>query len=385
MARSALLRTAALCGGAVLLSLSSSPSARAEEPGPKVHSVAVLGIESDDAEEQAEALTTTLRTKVRASAGWSLGEASQSLGILTAALKCPQRPDAPCEGRIAEQIKSDRFVWGSMRKGGNGKVNVELHFYEKGKPDISASASYSENLKDQNDDSLRREAQAMLAKLQTTSVGTVTVRSSQPDGDVTIDGTRKEALKGGMLKVELASGAHTFDTNSGGSTEHKTVEVVGGKNVEVGAGPAPVTDGDGPTFFTTRHVVGIGAGVVGVGAAVTSIVMALNYQDLVSKMNDKLTFVKPGVDAKNTCNDKGQAANACEFYNSNNGTAQTYSGLAWAFGGLAVAGIGASVYLLVVSPGNAESAPAPKTGLGSVQFVPQMGKTGGSMSVTGSF
>ena len=101
MDRRAFSRTGALLASATLVSLFSSATARAEEPGPKVHSVAVLGIGSDDAEEQAEALTTTLRTKVRATAGWSLGEANQSLSMLTAALPSrrvisPQSMIHPC-------------------------------------------------------------------------------------------------------------------------------------------------------------------------------------------------------------------------------------------------------------------------------------------------
>src|SRR5690242_13691103 len=52
-------------------------------------SVAVLGLDSDDAEEQADALTGALRSRIRASQGWSLVDTTQSLGMLTAALRCP--------------------------------------------------------------------------------------------------------------------------------------------------------------------------------------------------------------------------------------------------------------------------------------------------------
>jgi hypothetical protein len=305
--------------------------------------------------------------------------------MLTAALKCPQVPDGACEQRISEQIKSDRYVWGSMRKGPAGKVSVELHFYEKGKSGVTASASYSENLKDQNDDSLRREASGLLSKLQSTSVGSVSVRSSTADGEVMIDGARKEQLKAGSLKVDLASGPHTFDITPGGAPgEHKTVEVVGGKTVEVSAGPAPVTDDAGPVV-SKRKVLGIGAGVIGVGAAVTSVAFAVAWQGLQDDNNAQLKNVPKGADVTTLCNDKSAASVACSHYNSNNGSAQLFSGLAWGFGGLAVAGIGASVYLLFINPNGGEAPKAGSQALQTFHVLPSMGPTGGSMSVAGSF
>lgn len=385
MDRRGLSRTASLLAGAVLVSIFSSRAARAEDPGPKVHAVAVLGIESDDAEEQAEALTTALRTKVRAGPGWSLGESAQSLSMLTAALKCPQRPDGACEQRISEQIKSDRYVWGSMRKGAPGKVSVELHFYEKGKTGVIASASYSDNLKDQNDDSLRREAQGLLAKLQSTSVGSVNVRSSTADGEIVIDGVRKEMLKAGQLKVDLSAGPHTFDVSpAGAAIEHKNVEVVGGKTIELSAGPAPIVDGEVGPVVPKRKIIGIGAGVIGVGAAVTGIAFGVAWKGLQDSNDTELKNVPKGADVTTFCNDKGAASVACSHYDSNNGTAQLYSGLGLGFGALAVAGIGASVYLLFVSPNGDSDAPKTAAQPG-VRLLPQVGPGIGAMSVAGSF
>src|SRR4051812_45323916 len=62
--------------------------------------VLVLSLDSDDAEEHADALTGALRSRIRASQGWSLVETTQSLGMLTAALRCPAKPlTADCEQR----------------------------------------------------------------------------------------------------------------------------------------------------------------------------------------------------------------------------------------------------------------------------------------------
>src|SRR5579859_3376081 len=80
--------------------------------GPRPISVHVLEIDSDDADDQAEALTGAIRSRVRVAPGWQLVETTQSLSMLTAALRCPQHPDAPCLQKIADQLKADRFIWG---------------------------------------------------------------------------------------------------------------------------------------------------------------------------------------------------------------------------------------------------------------------------------
>ena len=76
--------------------------ARAEAPGAHAMPVHVLGIDSDDAEDQADALTLALRSRVRSAPGWSLQETQHTLSMWTAALRCPQRPDAACLARIGD-------------------------------------------------------------------------------------------------------------------------------------------------------------------------------------------------------------------------------------------------------------------------------------------
>jgi hypothetical protein len=376
----------------------TSGRARAEEAGPKIVPVAVLGIDSDDAEEQADALTAAIRARVRAAPGWSLGDATQPLGMLTAALKCPAHPDAACEQRIAEQIKHDSFIWGVMKKGPGGKVNAELHFYQKGKP-VTANTSYSDNLKDQNDDALRREAQQLVTKLQATTVGGIAVHSNMADGDVTIDGTRKEQLKGGQLHVDIATGPHTVEVSTAGYPPQKTtVTVVGARDAlfepQFGA-PEKVEQ---PKPFPTRTVIGYGAIALGVGAGVASGVFFANWASLNSKENDLLSKIPNGdacdLQQKLAGTPQAQAAiDACAYHQNHNGEAQTSSALGFVFGGLAVAGIGAGLYIIMTTPKEAEAAPPAAAQvetkkaavLSNVQVLPAVGPQGGTMSLKASF
>jgi hypothetical protein len=117
---------------AVLAVMLLSGTARAQA-GARSNSVHILEVDSDDADDQAEALTGALRSHLRASPGWNLIETTQSLSMLTAALRCPRRPDAACLARIGDRLKADRFIWGLMNRGPRHQVVVELHFWIRGK------------------------------------------------------------------------------------------------------------------------------------------------------------------------------------------------------------------------------------------------------------
>src|SRR5678815_1651458 len=95
-----------LLGGGLV---SFGSAARAEPPGPGVLPVDVIAIHSDEVDEQAEALTATIRSRVRALRGFSLHESDYALEVLTLGLKCGEVPDDPCQAKIADQIRADRY------------------------------------------------------------------------------------------------------------------------------------------------------------------------------------------------------------------------------------------------------------------------------------
>ena len=70
------------------------------------------------------------------------------LEVLTLSLKCVEPPDPDCQVRIADQIQSDRFVWGILNKkaGDESTVVGEVNFLVRGKGTSKAALSYSANL-----------------------------------------------------------------------------------------------------------------------------------------------------------------------------------------------------------------------------------------------
>jgi hypothetical protein len=189
----------------------------AEQNNPKATPVYVLDIDTDDSDDQADALTQALRARVRQAPGWTLAETTQSLGKLIVVLKCPPKPDAACLQRIGDQIKADRFVWGQMTKRGK-EVTIDLHLWTRGKPEARASETYSDNLKDPNDDGLKKIAAKLFATVTgSATTGTVTVRvQGSAAGLVLVDGQERAKLVDGVAKLDVPAGAHTVEVRASG-------------------------------------------------------------------------------------------------------------------------------------------------------------------------
>ncbi|MBX3208629.1 MAG: hypothetical protein KF764_26585 [Labilithrix sp.] len=357
-------------------------------------SVAVLALDSDDAEEQADALTGALRSRIRASQGWSLVETSQSLGMLTAALRCPTKPiSAECEQRIADQIKSERYIFGYVTKGPQmGQVTAEIHLYQKSKADTVIRESYADNLKDQNDDILRKIAQRVLERLGGNAVGTIVVRMGGENGEVVVDGDKRVPLQNGTARLDLAPGGHSVEVAVAGQPPQKrNVLVTAGKETVVDLAlastgtPAPAPS-DKP--FPTRKVVGGGLMLVGVAAGAVALVSALAYSDALEK-GDKLqsstnpadTKLPAGKTADDVCGKDGGLSSKDAICQANADANRT-SAVAWATGiGGGVLLLAGAYFLFTDGGSDQEKAAAKK----KTRLVPSVGQSSGGLILSGSF
>ncbi|MBX3259876.1 MAG: hypothetical protein KF782_09300 [Labilithrix sp.] len=379
---------------AVFAFVLSPRGARADESTAHSVAVAVLALDSDDAEEQADALTGALRSRVRASQGWSLVETSQSLGMLTAALRCPMKPiSAECEQRIADQIKSERYIFGYVTKGPQaGQVTAEVHLYQKSKPDTVIRESYADNLKDQNDDTLRKIAQRLLDRLGGNAVGTIVVRMGSENGEVVVDGDKRVPLQNGTARLELAPGGHSVEVAvAGQSPQKRNVLVTAGKETVVDlalatTGSTEPSKSDKP--FPTRKVVGGGLMLVGVAGGAVALISALAYGDALEKgeafqasTNPLDAKLPPGKTADEVCGKEGGLSSS-EAICQANADANRTSTVAW------VTGIGGGLFLLagayfLFTDGGAdqEKAAAKK----KTRLVPTVGQGSGGLVLSGSF
>ncbi len=223
-------------GTPLALVLGAPRAAHAEPQGSGAPPVAVLALSSDDAEEQAEALTSALRSRLRAMRGYSLAEGDYALEVLSLALKCPPTPDAACEARIGDQVHADRFVWGTLaRVRGRHEVVARLHLWTRDKEASATEVTFTDNLTAPTDDAIKKIADAALQKLlPSTTRGGVTVRTSAASAPLFVDGQPAGDAREGRAVLDLAPGEHRVEARpADGPVEAGTVTIRAGTSVQL--------------------------------------------------------------------------------------------------------------------------------------------------------
>lgn len=362
-------------------------AARADQPGGHSVPVAVLALDSEDAEDNADGLTQALRSRVRKAPGWSLINTEQSLGMLTAALKCPARPTPECQQRIADQIKAERYIYGYVQKGPQqGQVTAEIHLFQKGKADTVVRESYADNLKDGNEDSLLKIAGRVVERLGGVAVGIVVVKAPDQTGEIVVDGEKHVPLKDGTAKIELAGGGHAIElAPTSGPVTKRNVLVSPGREtvVEFTSNAHPVVEGPEKPF-PTRKVVGGAIGVTGIALVVVSVVSLAAWSSAISDGEDAANgaLSRNGRPVGDTTECREYDSTCRKFDDS----AKKNSTIAWITGAAGGVALIVGAYLFF-SDGPKESAPAasakapPKP---SMRILPTAGRENG-FAVIGSF
>ncbi len=378
---------------AASVALLAHQPARAETPNARAIPLYVLSIWTNDADDQADALTQTLRARVRQMPGWSLMETNQSFETLAIALRGPPTPDPLCLERIGDQLHADHYVWGTLAKERAGEVSADLRLWTRGKPQVEVNESYAESLKEANEPALREVASRLLTRLTSPGeVGTLIVHAGSGTGTVLVDGVKKSALDRGVARVQLPGGAHTVAVHvSGFDAPAQTANVRAGavEDVSFTLSPSegePRTDEvEGTGAIPTRKVVGYAAIVAGAGFLVAAGVEALNW------LHDKSASDSDRTDVPSNVTDvclqplNAAAQDACEKSKD----AASASTLGWIFAGTGAVVAGTGIWLVMTSPhgsadGTHESA-ALRTTPRKLQVLPVIGTRGGALHVRAAF
>lgn len=389
--------TAAL---AASLALPNTAFCQPKKPAPAAaksdNPLEILGIVSDDVEEQADGLTEALRFQARQLPGVPVGKANQTLDVMTTANKCPQSPDPTCQQDIAKQLKTNQYIWGILKKAPDQKVTIELHHYVKDKPDHILEISYPSNLRDQNDEALRKIARRLLVELLDLKTGFVHVTGIGPMAtcSVKLDGQAVGTLRDGTLLAETTPGEHTI-TTEGCPAFTGTANVTASREVvitlnEGGGKPAPgVTPPveEKKPFFTGRKIAAVSMAGVGVAAGVVGVIFATKWASAKSTGNDELEgFTNP----LNASSPKEYCTGAARLEDGSRGgricdadkDARTASTVAWIAGGAGAALVIGGVVLWVTDPKHEDSK---KAQLGpKVRLNPSLGATNG-LWLSGTF
>lgn len=303
----------------------------AAAPPSKTDTLEILGIVSDDVEEQADALSEALRYQARQLPGVTVGKAVQTLDVMTTANKCPQSPDPTCQQEIAKQLKTTQYIWGILKKIPGEKVEVELHHYVKDKAERVHHGTYSVNLRDQNDEALRRTARLLLVELLQLKTGFVHVTGTGPMATcaVRLDGKDVGILRDGTLLAETTPGEHTITTD-GCPAFTGTAQVTASHEAivtltEPGTKPigvAPPREESKP-YFTGRKIVAASMVGAGLASGIVSVVFLTQYLGNRSAPSDNDTWkISPegqaayGTSASKVCESDASRASAARFFST---------------------------------------------------------------------
>jgi hypothetical protein len=323
----------------------------------------VLTLLSDDAEDQAEALSGALRSRLREKPGVVLDETTMNLATFLAAMACSERPDPLCLLKIGDQLKVQRFVWGSLKKGPeSGQVTADVHLWRRGKADRVAAETFSDNLRDQNDDVLRRIAGRLIDKLVGAPLAAaVTIRVGDASGELVIDGKDRVSIEHGEATVELRPGHHVLEVRSDGyRTVVQPVDVVESTDqvLDVRLVPQEAERPAEPSKpIAARTVLALGLVAVGAGFGVAGTVKAAQFLSLRSEnQRDHETL-----DAANFCDpnqahkaDLGAMQEACDRIKRG----EDARNLEFVFYGIAAAAAGAGIVLLITDTPDARASDA---------------------------
>jgi hypothetical protein len=348
--------------------------------------VQVLGVMTDDALPQAQAITEALRNAVDRKPGFGLAEGEYSLEVMTVALRCPDPPDQACLARIAEKIGAERYIWGNLRKEPKHKVGLHLSYWEKGSNQRDATLSYGASLHDASDDALQRIANELVDRLLGPADGTLVVRMGKLDGEVFINGDSKGKLVGGKATLTLTAGDVEVRVAAEGYRDGQTVaQVPAGGSTEVTLEPValdrepmaperPAETSPGGSHKTVGIVV-LGAGGLATIAG-GFFWWASSSQNTSPEYQDYRAQVPKGVDPceQAKIDHADRIVDLCDKNRTNRI-------LAWIVTPVGVVAMGVGGYLLATSPSRPARSRAP------VRITPLvgLGPTGGSVDLQVSF
>jgi hypothetical protein len=328
-------------------------AARADAPGPNAPPIQVIAIRSDDAEDQADALTAALRNRVRALRGFSLGDGDYALEVLTLGLKCGELPDEACQIKIGNQIRADRFVWGSVKRSKSSRqVVAELHLWTRGRPSTKTEFAFSDNLTAPGDDGLRRLVDEALNVLLERQKAPVASGAGAPAG------ARAASPRATVAASSPAAAAPSPDPA-----------------VNTAATPPDSSESSGSSLHSTLGWTGIGVGAALIGAGVFSVlrVNAIENEDKVDKYRQGF---RPDVDsceqAKAGTNSRIAGAATPTEMQDFCSAAGTFQALQYVFFGLGALSAGAGIYMLATEP----SAPTARS-RSFFAVTPPIGRSGG--------
>ncbi len=374
--------------------------------------VIVLGIQSIEGDDDfARDLTGAIRHASEQVRGWNVSDREVSLSQMIVVHGCSDA-DAACMAAIAQALSAQRIIYGTVRRtstGANYRFSVTVSIFNSESGGIENTVTDAIPREQAEIDFLRQRVRRYVTQLAgTPQVGSIAVRSSVPEAQVSIDGTPSGTTAGGAFTATgIESGPHVVEVSAEGYrtfTHRVNVEV--GAQAEVDATLEAVSDGGGHEEhpgggFPFRPVIGWTA--IGIGAVFGALSLfeafTINswnstgpeensrvgqwqqYRNAVPQGMDACEAARAGMVFAGNLMQRDTAKDVCD-------SADSMQTLQWVFAGISVAALAGGAVLLLIGGGGddspAERDPNATARLREPRLMlsPSIGPEGGSLSAT---
>lgn len=342
--------------------------------------VAVVAVESDDAEALAEALTLSVERGIDKAAGWRKVHVRESLSTLSFAFKCPARPDSACLDRIAQHLGVDLVVWGTMNRAAEGRFDASMHLWRRRGPGTDYTARIVASKDPKNDPLVDANGSACAKNLlapvrstlaiQTSLGGSLVVRVDGLNRGNVVDGRARVDVEPGPHRVELARGVDVLSGREIDVRGDEEVELLLEADAAKGSSNGPLAPSPEPSETSWKTYAGYGGIGVGSALGIAAIVEAVRFANARNELEGQLASVPRSVTDVCTTDTVPNAVNACRSYTS----AESARNLGFVFGAVGVVMVGGGAAFLWQA---AHEAPQRQAHLG---FVPRVG--GGQLTFT---
>ena len=350
--------------------------------------VQVLALQSDDAVDQAQALTLALKSAAERQSNLKLVPGDYSLEVLSLALACPDTPDDACLDKIANKIKAPSFLWGTLQKS-DGKLDLKLNLYRKNGPSRATELRYSPKANDGEataDIADRALAQILSSPASkhneqaATPTGKLLLSADDLEGEIVIDGAPAGPIHDGHAELALEVGDHDVTVRVDGYREAEgNVTVLNGKNVVLRLHPvklgeplrASTSSDDASESHSSNSGAAWGAIIVGgaLGAAGLYSTLRVNsinhdsdfdsYRAGIAKSDDACTEANRGHIVPSATS-PGRISDLCS-------QSKTFEALQYIFFGLGAVAAGTGALILLTD----DSAPPPKKDAARTRRAPE--------------
>ncbi len=245
----------------------------------------VLAFSSNDAVDEAGALTDAFKHAIIGAPGVVDHGKNHALEAVALTAGCDDPMAASCAPKIANEIKHDKFIYGTVKKTPPNKITATLTYYNAGQvKTVAKTYDAGPVAKDGMSPELKKIAlEALFSMMGGAPKGKVEITVNGPaaneNGELFENGQSLGLVTAGKGQVELPSGSHTLELRVKGYASTTGVVEVNPAGASLQLAPVRLEPSKPIDWQLYGGIAAVGVGLVFVGLGVSSSLDVKNAQD----------------------------------------------------------------------------------------------------------